>query len=118
MPAPAPDDRRATRRNQLRVPLEFADLGTKFTGLSVDVSRGGLLATSGALRPAGTLLRVRVVAPIADAVVAVGVVVRTFDQVDTDGPDKGSPGLAVALTSTSEAWDRFWEDAAAVDESF
>ena len=27
-----------------------------------------------------------------------------------------SPGMAIALTSTSEAWDRFWDDVSATDD--
>jgi hypothetical protein len=48
---------------------------------------------------------------------AVGVVVRCFTDIEgsTDGAPV-SPGLAIALTSTSEAWDRFWDDVSATNE--
>jgi hypothetical protein len=48
-------------------------------------------------------------------VFAVGVVVRCFS--DLEGSHEGSlsPGMAIALTSTSEAWDRFWEDVRMTD---
>jgi hypothetical protein len=63
----------------------------------------------------GTLLRVRVLGPRGEMVFAVGVVVRCFS--DLEGSHEGSlsPGMAIALTSTSEAWDRFWEDVRMTD---
>jgi hypothetical protein len=64
----------------------------------------------------GTLLRIRVLGTQGEAVFAVGVVVRCF--ADLEGSTEGSttPAMAIALTSTSEAWDRFWDDINASDE--
>ena len=113
--SPVPQERRASRRNPIQVRLQLADMVSSFLGRSVDVSRGGLFAASLETRPVGTLLRVRVLGPRGEAVFAVGVVVRCFS--DLEGSREGtlSPGMAIALTSTSEAWDRFWEDVRATD---
>ena len=112
---PVPQERRASRRNPIQVRLQLADMVSSFLGRSVDVSRGGLFAASLETRAVGTLLRVRVLGPRGEAVFAVGVVVRCFS--DLEGSREGtlSPGMAIALTSTSEAWDRFWEDVRATD---
>jgi hypothetical protein len=112
-----PRDRRASRRNPIQVRLEMSDTRGSFTGRSVDVSRGGIFAATSEIRPVGTLLRVRVLGPRGDTVMAVGVIVRCFT--DLEGSGEGgavSPGLAIALTSTSEAWDRFWDDVSATQE--
>jgi hypothetical protein len=108
-------DRRASRRNPIQVRLQLADMASTFAGRSVDVSRGGLFVASPETRRVGTLLRVRVLGPRGESVFAVGVVVRCF--ADLEGSREGSlsPGMAVALTSTSEAWDRFWEDVSTTD---
>lgn len=113
--SPVPQERRASRRNPIQVRLQLADMVSSFLGRSVDVSRGGLFAASLETRAVGTLLRVRVLGPRGEAVFAVGVVVRCFS--DLEGSREGtlSPGMAIALTSTSEAWDRFWEDVRATD---
>ena len=107
---PVVPERRASRRNPIQVRLQLADMASTFAGRSVDVSRGGLFVASPETRRVGTLLRVRVLGPRGEAVFAVGVVVRCFS--DLEGSHEGtlSPGMAIALTSTSEAWDRFWED--------
>jgi len=112
--APVPE-RRASRRNPIQVRLQLADMASTFAGRSVDVSRGGLFVASPETRRVGTLLRVRVLGPRGESVFAVGVVVRCF--ADLEGSREGSlsPGMAVALTSTSEAWDRFWEDVSTTD---
>jgi hypothetical protein len=48
---------------------------------------------------------------------AVGVIVRCFSDLEASNEGEGvSPGLAIALTSTSEAWDRFWDDVSATQE--
>jgi hypothetical protein len=108
-------ERRASRRNPIQVRLQLADMASTFAGRSVDVSRGGLFVASPETRRVGTLLRVRVLGPRGESVFAVGVVVRCF--ADLEGSREGSlsPGMAVALTSTSEAWDRFWEDVSSTD---
>jgi hypothetical protein len=112
-----PRDRRASRRNPIQVRLEMSDTRGSFTGRSVDVSRGGIFAATSETRPVGTLLRVRVLGPRGDAVMAVGVIVRCFSDLEASGDGGGvSPGLAIALTSTSEAWDRFWDDVSATNE--
>jgi hypothetical protein len=110
-----PRDRRASRRNPIQVRLEMSDTRGSFTGRSVDVSRGGIFAATSETRPVGTLLRVRVLGPRGDAVMAVGVIVRCFSDLEASG-EGVSPGLAIALTSTSEAWDRFWDDVSATQE--
>jgi len=117
MPAkPNPRDRRASRRNPVQVKLEVSDMRGTFVARTVDVSRGGLFAATNETRAVGSLLRMRVMGPKGESVLAVGVVVRCFDNVEamTEGP--GSPGMAIALTSTSEAWDRFWDDVSATDD--
>ena len=112
---PVPQERRASRRNPIQVRLQLADMVSSFLGRSVDVSRGGLFAASLETRPVGTLLRVRVLGPRGEAVFAVGVVVRCFSDLEGSRDGTSSPGMAIALTSTSEAWDRFWEDVRATD---
>jgi hypothetical protein len=112
-----PRDRRASRRNPIQVRLEMSDTRGTFNGRSVDVSRGGIFAATTEIRPVGTLLRVRVLGPRGDAVMAVGVIVRCFSDLEGSSESGGaSPGLAIALTSTSEAWDRFWDDVSATNE--
>ena len=113
--SPVPQERRASRRNPIQVRLQLADMVSSFLGRSVDVSRGGLFAASLETRPVGTLLRVRVLGPRGEAVFAVGVVVRCFSDLEGSRDGTLSPGMAIALTSTSEAWDRFWEDVRATD---
>jgi hypothetical protein len=113
---PHPRDRRASRRNPIQVRLELSDTRGRFSGRSVDVSRGGIFAASAEVRPVGSLIRIRVLAPRGDAVFAVGVVVRCFADVEGSSEGSSSPGLAIALTSTSEAWDRFWDDVSATDD--
>ena len=112
-----PRDRRASRRNPIAVRLEMSDTRGTFNGRSVDVSRGGIFAATTETRPVGTLLRVRVLGPRGEAVMAVGVIVRCFSDLESSNEGSGSsPGLAIALTSTSEAWDRFWDDVSATNE--
>jgi hypothetical protein len=112
-----PRDRRASRRNPIQVRLEMSDTRGSFSGRTVDVSRGGIFAATTEIRPVGTLLRVRVLGPRGDTVMAVGVIVRCFTDLEASGEGGGvSPGLAIALTSTSEAWDRFWDDVSATQE--
>jgi hypothetical protein len=112
----SPRERRTSRRNPIHVRVFLSDTQSSFTGRSVDVSRGGLFVLSSETRKVGTLLRIRVLGPRGDAVFAVGVVVRCFS--DLEGSTEGSlsPAMAIALTSTSEAWDRFWDDVNASDE--
>ena len=113
-----PRDRRASRRNQIQVRMEMSDTRGTFTGRSVDVSRGGLFAATSEARPVGSLMRVRVLGPRGETVLAVGVVVRCFTDLG-EGGERGagaSLGLAIALTSTSEAWDRFWDDVNATSD--
>jgi len=95
----------------IQVPVELADLHGAVVGSTVDVSRGGLLASTPAPKSIGTLLRVRVLGPTHEAVMAVGVVVRSLPGQRRD-PGESGKGVAIALTSTSEAWDRFWDDVA------
>jgi hypothetical protein len=109
-------ERRASRRNPIHVRVNLSDTQGSFLGRSVDVSRGGLFVLSSETRRVGTLLRIRVLGAQGEAVFAVGVVVRCF--ADLEGSTEGSttPAMAIALTSTSEAWDRFWDDVNASDE--
>jgi hypothetical protein len=108
-------ERRASRRNAIHVRVNLSDTQGSFSGRSVDVSRGGLFVLSTQTRRVGTLLRLRVLAARGEAVFAVGVVVRCF--ADLEGTAEGTTAMAIALTSTSEAWDRFWDDVNATDES-
>jgi hypothetical protein len=108
-------ERRASRRSPIQVRMELTDMGSSFVGRSVDVSRGGLFVASSETRRVGTLLRVRVLGPRGDLVFSVGVVVRCFSDLEGSHEGSTSPGMAIALTSTSEAWDRFWEDVSTTD---
>jgi hypothetical protein len=112
----SPRERRTSRRNPIHVRVNLSDTQGSFLGRSVDVSRGGLFVLSSETRRVGTLLRIRVLGTQGEAVFAVGVVVRCF--ADLEGSTEGSttPAMAIALTSTSEAWDRFWDDINASDE--
>ena len=114
--APRSDkDRRASRRNPIQVRVHLSDARGGFLGRSMDVSRGGVFVLSSETRSVGSLLRIRVLGPNGKAVFAVGVVVRCFADLEgTEGTV--SPGMAIALTSTSEAWDAFWDDVNASDE--
>lgn len=117
-PQPKAADRRASRRNPVQVRLEIWDSRSHFTARTVDVSRGGLFAATGELRPVGTLLRIKVLGPKGEPIFAVGVVVRGFASIaeTTESEQGGSTmGMAIALTSTSEAWDLFWDDVTALD---
>jgi len=109
-------ERRTSRRNPIHVRVNLSDTQGSFLGRSVDVSRGGLFVLSSETRRVGTLLRIRVLGAQGEAVFAVGVVVRCFS--DLKGSIEGSttPAMAIALTSTSEAWDRFWDDINASDD--
>ena len=110
-------DRRASRRNPVQVRLDITDTHGAFSARTVDVSRGGLFAATPETRPVGSLLRMRVLGPKGESIMAVGVVVRCFADVEGSESDAGpTPGLAIALTSTSEAWDRFWDDVSATDD--
>jgi hypothetical protein len=111
-----PRDRRTSRRNPVQVKLEVTDMRGTFVARTIDVSRGGLFAASTDTRDVGSLLRMRVAGPQGESVMAVGVVVRCFDDVEGKGEGQGSPGMAIALTSTSEAWDRFWDDVSDLDD--
>src|SRR5262245_34439429 len=110
-----PQDRRTSRRNPVQVRLEIADRATTFPARTVDVSRGGLFVATPETRPVGTLLRIRVRGPKGDPIYAVGVVVRSFASLGEDAVDSLGSGLAIALTSTSEAWDFFWDDVSLTD---
>jgi hypothetical protein len=85
----------------LPVELRF-HMGAPVVGHVRNVSREGVLAELDVEQAAGTLVRLRVqAADLAEPLLAVGVVVRRVE----------SPrGLGICLTSTSEAWDRFWDD--------
>ena len=111
----SPRERRASRRNAIHVRVHLSDTQGSFLGRSVDVSRGGLFVLGSETRRVGTLLRIRVLATRGEAVFAVGVVVRCFSNVE--GTTEGQTAMAIALTSTSEAWDRFWDDVNASDEA-
>ena len=101
-------DRRASKRNDVKVRLLLSDQAGTFGGNTVDISRGGVFASTSDLRPVGTLLRLRLANPTTEPVMAVGVVVRAFDNVNGETQGK-KRGLALALTSTSEGWDRYWD---------
>ena len=107
-------ERRASRRNAIHVRVNLSDTQGSFSGRSVDVSHGGLFVLSSETRRVGTLLRIRVLAARGEAVFAVGVVVRCFAELE--GSTETSTAMAIALTSTSEAWDRFWDNINATDD--
>jgi hypothetical protein len=109
-------ERRSSRRNPIHVRVNLSDTKGNFLGRSVDVSRGGLFVLSSETRRVGTLLRIRVLGAQGEAVFAVGVVVRCFSDLEGSTEGSTSPAMAIALTSTSEAWDRFWDDINASDE--
>jgi hypothetical protein len=110
----SPRERRASRRNAIHVRVHLSDTQGSFLGRSVDVSRGGLFVLGSETRRVGSLLRIRVLATRGEPVFAVGVVVRCFSNLEGSGD--GNTAMAIALTSTSEAWDRFWDDVNATDE--
>ena len=112
----SPRERRTSRRNSIHVQVHLSDTYGSFLGRSVDVSRGGLFVLSKETRRVGTLLRIRVLGPRGEAVFAVGVVVRCFS--DLEGSTEGgtTPAMAIALTSTSEGWDRFWDNVNATED--
>jgi PilZ domain len=112
----SPQERRASRRNPIHVRVNLSDTQGSFLGRSVDVSRGGLFVLSSETRRVGTLLRIRVLGTQGESVFAVGVVVRCFADLEGSIEGSTSPAMAIALTSTSEAWDRFWDDVSASDE--
>ncbi len=109
-------ERRSSRRNPIHVRVNLSDTQGSFLGRSVDVSRGGLFVLSSETRRVGTLLRIRVLGAQGEAVFAVGVVVRCFSDLEGSTEGSTSPAMAIALTSTSEAWDRFWDDINASDD--
>jgi hypothetical protein len=96
--------------------VNLSDTQGAFLGRSVDVSRGGLFVLSKETRRVGTLLRIRVLGTQGESVFAVGVVVRCFSDLEGSTDGGTSPAMAIALTSTSEAWDRFWDDISATDD--
>ncbi len=110
----SPRERRASRRNAIHVRVHLSDTQGSFFGRSVDVSRGGLFVLGAETRRVGSLLRIRVLATRGEPVFAVGVVVRCFSNLESSAD--GNTAMAIALTSTSEAWDRFWDDVNATDE--
>jgi hypothetical protein len=112
----SPHERRSSRRNPIHVRVNLSDTHGSFMGRSVDVSRGGLFVLSSETRRVGTLLRIRVLGTHGESVFAVGVVVRCFADLEGSGDGNATPAMAIALTSTSEAWDRFWDDVNASDE--
>ena len=73
--------------------MEMSDTRGTFNGRSVDVSRGGIFAATTETRPVGTLLRVRVLGPRGDTVMAVGVIVLRVKEPDRARPFRvwGSP---------------------------
>ena len=112
----SPGERRSSRRNPIHVRVNLSDTQGSFLGRSVDVSRGGLFVLSSETRRVGTLLRIRVLGTHGESVFAVGVVVRCFADLESSSDGNASPAMAIALTSTSEAWDRFWDDVNASDD--
>jgi len=112
----SPQERRSSRRNPIHVRVNLSDTHGSFLGRSVDVSRGGLFVLSSETRRVGTLLRIRVLGTHGESVFAVGVVVRCFADLEGTGDGTATPAMAIALTSTSEAWDRFWDDVNASDD--
>ena len=82
------------------------------------LTRGGKLAILNCVLWVGvvTTFALRPPKTIRSLALAVGVVIRLFDNVESQKDAPASPGMAIALTSTSEAWDRFWDDVSATDD--
>ncbi|HJZ84578.1 MAG TPA: PilZ domain-containing protein [Polyangia bacterium] len=101
-------DRRRSPRVAIDLPIELRfTLDPAVRGRASNLSREGLFAEVDQLRPPGTLVRLRLDVDGAEPVMAVGVVVRQVE----DGRASGGPrGVGILLTSTSEAWERYWDD--------
>jgi hypothetical protein len=102
-------DRRRSLRVAVDLPVELRfTLDPAVRGRAANLSREGLYAETEEPRPPGTLVRVRLDIDATEPVMAVGVVVR---QVLPDpSTQRGHRGVGILLTSTSEAWDRYWDD--------
>jgi len=100
-----PGERRRSRRVAVELPVELRfTLERSVCGQACDLSREGLFAKTEHPRPPGTLVRVRLDVDCAEPIIAVGVVVR-----EVTGP-RPPRGVGILLTSTSEAWDSYWDD--------
>jgi len=102
-------ERRRSPRVAVDVPVELRfTLDPVVRGRASDLSREGLFAETDQPRPPGTLVRVRLDVDAAEPVMAVGVVVRSVAEDPTSV--RRRRGVGILLTSTSEAWDRYWDD--------
>ena len=105
---PAARDRRRSARVDVDLPVELRfTLDPAVRGRASNLSREGLFAEVDDVRPPGTLVRLRLDVDAAEPVMAVGVVVR---QVDSGRGRSARRGVGILLTSTSEAWDRYWDE--------
>jgi hypothetical protein len=96
------------------VPVELRfTLDPAVRGRARSLSREGLFAETEEPRAPGTLVRVRLDVDCIEPVMAVGVVVRQVPPADAAGGPRARRGVGILLTSTSEAWDRYWDDVTA-----
>ena len=108
---PSARDRRRSARVDVDVPVELRfTLDPAVRGRASNLSREGLFAEVEDVRPPGTLVRLRLDVDTGEPVMAVGVVVR---QVERSRGHAARRGVGILLTSTSEAWDRYWDEVSA-----
>jgi hypothetical protein len=105
-------ERRRSPRVAVDVPVELGfTLDPIVRGWASDLSREGLFARTEHPRAPGTLVRVRLDVEAAEPIMAVGVVVRQLPTAEDPVSGQGHKcGVGILLTSTSEAWDRYWDD--------
>jgi PilZ domain-containing protein len=104
-------ERRRSPRVAVDLPVELRfTLDPVVRGRASDLSREGLFAETDEPKPPGTLVRVRLDVDCAEPVMAVGVVVRQVPTADDPTSVRRPRGVGILLTSTSEAWDRYWDD--------
>ena len=95
---PKSRDRRSSPRASVEVDLGVYSESNFFTGLTRDISDGGLFVATHVPLPVGTELTVKFTLPGCDEVSAKGVVAWMRD------PQEGAPGMGVRFTEiTAEA---------------
>jgi hypothetical protein len=103
-------DRRRSARVAVDLPVELRfTLEPAVHGRARNLSREGIFAETPAPYAPGTLVRMRLEVDGAEPVMAVGVVARVVEhRADATEP----PGVGIFLTSTNEAWERYFDDLA------
>src|SRR5262249_9552001 len=111
-PMTTEQDRRRAPRVSVDVPVEL-----RFTfepaghGRASDVSKEGMFAETDELRPAGSLVEIRLDGGRgSEPIMAWGVVARQVIAPPV-GLRSGRKGLGILLTATSEEWENFLQDA-------